>query len=33
VPVDVTILGLLKLSEFILVLDSVVGISLLECIV
>lgn len=31
VPVDVTILGLLKLSEFSLVLDSVAGISLLEC--
>lgn len=33
VPVDVTILGLLKVSEFILFLDSVAGISLLECIV
>jgi hypothetical protein len=33
VPVDVTILSLLKLSEFILILDSVARISLLECIV
>jgi hypothetical protein len=33
VPVDVIILGLLELSEFIFVLDSVAGISVLEFIV